>query len=1380
MARSQKPDRFEIPVVGPAYKSKELELSAQVTKNLFPEINREARSVVALHNTAGLKVFSTVEAKDRGMHDFHGFMHVVNGTSLWSIDASGVNHHLGTVEGTGRCVMADDGTQLVIVSDGIAYIYTEADGLQLITDPDLVEPTSVAYLNSIFVFDQNRGTFGEWVSSELLTTGFNVAELDFAQAEGHPDDIVRVFSFKQLIYFFGSKSIEPWYNSGEGNPPFDRVTGGVVPYGLAGTHAVVSTSEYMYFLDDKRIPRRSSGLDFQNIGNNALGVEFSKYGTISDAIAFTFIQDNQVFFALTFPTEDRTWCFHEPSGSWFQLSYGVNDARHRASSMLHIYGLNFCADHSNGLIYHYDPCHYTDNGAPIQRRRDTALIHGGLFQEPGRRMFIEEIEFIVGAGPCQVRGTGMGAQPQPPAEKVGGIYTLFMGTRSGSEVIDYCHFDGATITNMAQLGYIVGLSGDSVEGFYAVPTNDGGVAGLVGGGVLNNYVYTAESGGYFFLTYGRENDFDELDVGSKSGQIMPIRDKMIIGASSSGIPTMGVNEVSNALEKYQDVPPNVPGEYVATDSAHLFCWHNDYLIAYDWTNGTPWDNGRGDEPEDLDRYEDSIRAYSVEVDGTDLTNIDEETGMHPVLVPWDRTTRIASDGNYIYESCLYNYAGSGPGAIWDLPAYGWHAGIQAMTFDGATFEHVIISSDGLENQVPWYGSAVPGTDEYGTAGVVSMVTGNGYIFVLGWHDNLGPSGVAEYKLWSYTFDEVNYFTEIDTLVLPVDTDAFEILFEPTNNWLVVDSEGVWDVSDGTFNNKIVSGSFTPTLDLSTALKGQRGGWLFTTPLNDAALSTRHSTVTARGLMNDYPYQWFDFQDTLLTEDNHVGPPAIYAIGARSEWQNYDWDRNLLVADTPASVTKISPIRKGMQQAVKLNGTFMEDQGTSQVSLTYSNDNESTTIFTIGCTGPVTQMAAFHCRDASDQTWSSYFSGSDLVLEFNSTIDEVLTFTLTGLADGELHVVAIRLIEDTGDIEVQYDDTAYTTKTWTGAVRLKEVTKTFMFGGDTTWATQVSDGVFTDLFMVWDNDVQTRAKLDGLVAQIYAEILAGPTAYVPPVDTGVGPVYPPPGTDPENEIVAPFWENTGNWIDLTKLDTTTYAAMFGVTVESTDFNSVFAVDKAALVNTSDTGNRLQIQDSSDCANAALYITDSSGNVVDSMIYAGIPNGDSVLIPTGANYYVVIVSDTGNAKIKKWDSVVPIVDTTGSVPWSWLFGTDLQFDTSRSYLIPATVKIIPAEGIAVRFTAPLSGSFSMNLWGPIDVPGVFGTKRKACNQTVLDFTTPPVQVVTVLNESLIVGMNRSGLDLELAPGETYFFNIINDEPGTTVYGNQINVKCTVSVY
>ncbi|GAG04507.1 unnamed protein product, partial [marine sediment metagenome] len=82
--------------------------------------------------------------------------------------------------------------------------------------------------------------------------------------------------------------------------------------------------------------------------------------------------------------------------------------------MLNIYGLNYCADHTNGLIYEYSLDIYTDNGDPIIKERDTAVIHGGLFGVPGKKLFFDEVEFIIVAGQTEVAGTGLGPQPLPP------------------------------------------------------------------------------------------------------------------------------------------------------------------------------------------------------------------------------------------------------------------------------------------------------------------------------------------------------------------------------------------------------------------------------------------------------------------------------------------------------------------------------------------------------------------------------------------------------------------------------------------------------------------------------------------------------------------------------------------------------------------------------------------------------------------------------------------------------------------------------------------------------------------------------------------------------------------------------------------------------
>ncbi|MCK5640929.1 MAG: hypothetical protein KAJ19_09035, partial [Gammaproteobacteria bacterium] len=271
-------------------------------------------------------------------------------------------------------------------------------------------------------------------------------------------------------------------------------------------------------------------------------------------------------------------------------------------------------------------------------------------------------------------------------------------------------------------------------------------------------------------------------------------------------------------------------------------------------------------------------------------------------------------------------------------------------------------------------------------------------------------------------------------------------------------------------------------------------------------------------------------------------------------------------------------------------------------------------------------------------------------------------------------------------------------------------------------------------------------------QVAASVInAGIGGTTTAVDGDTLPAAPSP--DPQTEIMAPFWANTGNWIDLSKLTQTTFADMFGVAIENTDFNKIVAVNKAALVNTSDAGNRIQIQDSADASNAALFVTDSSGNVVDSMIYDGTPNGDSVLVPTGANYYVVTTSDTGNAKIKKWDTSV--VSTAGSVTWESVWGFEIGDRASG-----ITTLLIPAEGITIAVPIPVTSDSIVAGFATIEYPSslaVAGRIEYNISETVGDRTSPPVKSVGTEANSIAAGINVTGHDLELTPGNTYFWNL-----------------------
>lgn len=403
--------RVPLPLIGPAYKARELPISAQVTKNLFPEVHSEGRNIISLHTFPGLKVFSTLSSNDRGMHVMNGVLYAVSGSTLYSVDSSGTATSIGTVTGPDFCDFADNGTQLLITTGATWYLYTVSGGLQSDPDTDLVNPTTVGYINSQFIFDNNDTTsnIGEFITSSA-GDGSSISSLDFATAEAHPDDIKHIVVNNQLVHFFGSESMEPWYNSGIGRPPFDRAQGGVRPYGVVGPWAVDKLNEFIYFVDNNRVPRRMSSLGVEDIGTIPLASEWRDYVRADDCRVFCYILDKQKVMQVTFPVANRSWLYHEESNSWVQLSDGVDNARHRATSYQFVYGKHIVADHSNGKLYEMDFDTYTDNGNVIQRRRSTATIHGGLYGVPGKELFYDGVFFDMQTG--EGLTTGQGVDPE--------------------------------------------------------------------------------------------------------------------------------------------------------------------------------------------------------------------------------------------------------------------------------------------------------------------------------------------------------------------------------------------------------------------------------------------------------------------------------------------------------------------------------------------------------------------------------------------------------------------------------------------------------------------------------------------------------------------------------------------------------------------------------------------------------------------------------------------------------------------------------------------------------------------------------------------------------------------------------------------------------
>jgi len=391
-------------ITGGSYQSRSRPLSAQVTRNFYPELQDDpfAKEKYVLQPFPGLKLFGSSAGLDRGMLEHQGVLYKVSGTNFYTVNSSGTHTLKGTVLGSGQCILTGFGSNVLIATlQGLVYQY---DGsITQITDGDLETPVSVAHLNNQAIYDGDGGRFA--VSAVGDATDIN--GLDYATAETKADDIVRVYTFNQKLFLFGEKTIEPWFNSGVGRPPFDKIEGGVITIGLAARVSVANNDSFMYFLgDDRRVYRISDVADAQPVSNIALSSQFESYGTINDAVAFCFTIQGQNFYHLSFPTEDKTWVYSESVNQWFELSRSSTSGRDLANSHSFAYGKNLVADYRNSNIYEWDVNTYDENGLPLTRERNTSPLTGGAVGAPGREIELNRFELILERGVGLLSGQG--------------------------------------------------------------------------------------------------------------------------------------------------------------------------------------------------------------------------------------------------------------------------------------------------------------------------------------------------------------------------------------------------------------------------------------------------------------------------------------------------------------------------------------------------------------------------------------------------------------------------------------------------------------------------------------------------------------------------------------------------------------------------------------------------------------------------------------------------------------------------------------------------------------------------------------------------------------------------------------------------------------
>jgi len=383
------------PLIGPTYTNRSLPVSSQVTRNFYVEVNPQGNEPVSFNPFPGLKAFSTGVGADRGMGELDNILYKVSGNTLFKISSTGVQTSIGTIEGSGRCKLQEDQVGNLVIATGAGKPYSY-DGTTLTqgSDADLPSAATVAYINRRMVYDGGGGD----IAFADLSTPLSVNSANVIIAEAKPDDMKAVFAYKQQLYGFGAKSIQPMYNSGTGNPPYTFILNSTHEIGIDAIHSIGSNNRFAYFLGSDLIVYQLAGLAINPIGNPAIGQEIAKYSRTDDAYGMCFTLDNQNFYLLSFPGGDETWLFNEEAGLWTNLAFGTDGGQHLISDYLSIYGKHLVSDRRNGNVYELDFDTFTDNGETIQHQRDTREVSGRTFGRAGAKVFMDRIGIEIETG----------------------------------------------------------------------------------------------------------------------------------------------------------------------------------------------------------------------------------------------------------------------------------------------------------------------------------------------------------------------------------------------------------------------------------------------------------------------------------------------------------------------------------------------------------------------------------------------------------------------------------------------------------------------------------------------------------------------------------------------------------------------------------------------------------------------------------------------------------------------------------------------------------------------------------------------------------------------------------------------------------------------
>lgn len=281
--------------------------------NCYSEEAPTSESGSVLFPRQGLNAEYTLPARLRGLYTedgvFGGAIMAVAGNALFNGE-----EEVGEVAGDDRAEWTYTVDGLFVLSGGVVYQTQDGLTLEATEFPDAAPVGSITSLDNFLVaVRQDTGQVYYRVPGD---TTWNA--LDFFSAEREPDPAIAVRTLTDLLYVFGTSSIEPFTLTGDVDAPFSRLEGSGSDRGIKDRDSAVKMDNTVFFVGENNIVYRMEGVPKQ-VSNPGIEEQVERSSTAS---AWSYCQAGHTFYVLKL--DDETLAYDASTGQWHSLEWPVD------------------------------------------------------------------------------------------------------------------------------------------------------------------------------------------------------------------------------------------------------------------------------------------------------------------------------------------------------------------------------------------------------------------------------------------------------------------------------------------------------------------------------------------------------------------------------------------------------------------------------------------------------------------------------------------------------------------------------------------------------------------------------------------------------------------------------------------------------------------------------------------------------------------------------------------------------------------------------------------------------------------------------------------------------------------------------------------------